>query len=139
MSVFGAIRTFLLADTTIGAMLVDRIRPGYSAQDDAYPRVVSAQLGEAEEPVFEGPTGLTDSLMSLQLFAKKQSEIETLVRAIRNRIHERRDDLGAYEQVHTKLENVQEDSTDPVSGKGEPIYGKIIDVRVFWYQPAPTH
>ncbi len=78
-----ALRTKLLADATVAALIADRIEPEPLAQGSILPAITYRRISATRGETFDGPSGLTWPRIQLDLWALSHDTARALFDAVR--------------------------------------------------------
>ena len=120
----GELRTYLLADTTLSGLILDRIYSVLASQAPILPCVVWQTISSSEDSAHDGPTGLEQYRIQFSIYSLSQIEGASIRDAIKNRINGFTGAMGVV-SIGTCFFDNESDSYEETSD----LYSKIIDFK----------
>lgn len=126
------IRTYLLAQPAIAALLGSRMFPGTRHQDQPYPHATIRVAATSTGTHLKGVIGLSTSIVSIDCFAKEPGEAQSVAWAIFNSGLTRQ--KGVMSGVDIRGVQISsgpyDDEEAPTDGSDKPDYVSSIDFKV---------
>ncbi len=123
------LRTQILADGGISALVSDRYYPGVLPQDPTYPAIVSQKVSDFDEGTLTGVANVVRARVQLTVWASSYVDARAVTDAIRSLVD------GAYGTWSgVKIGSVRiENDQDAYSEEAE-IYGRRMDVMILYHR-----
>ena len=82
MTIEQSLRDELADDSTVAALVGDRIYYDVAPQDISYPYITMHDITQVRDHTHQGPSGLIRAVIQFSIFAKKYIETKTIAAAI---------------------------------------------------------
>lgn len=132
MSIASDIRTFLLADATLGGLVGTRVYPVKLPQDPTVPAMTYQWISGERHHAASGAVGLASPRIQFDCWAKTYLEAESMLEALRKRLDGFSGTAGAS-KIQGAFFETERDSYEDASR----LYGRSADFFV-WYGEATT-
>lgn len=142
LSIEVAVRSLLLASSSLSAVVGVRIAPGSVSEQTAMPYIVYNRFASDHQNHMQGASGLVFARIQLDLFAETWAHIEAMTEAIRNRIDGYRGTVTVNSQTlriqQAHLEGVRDNYIAPTDGSDNGTYSRMLDFFVSASETIPT-
>ena len=132
MSIAGDIRTFLLADVTLAALIGTRLYPLILPQDPTVPAITFQWISGQRAHAADGAVGLASPRVQFDCWAETYLDVEATFEALRKRLDGFQGAAGTSRIQGAFFETERDSYDDKVR-----LYGRSVDFFV-WYEEAVT-
>lgn len=114
MTIESDLRTYLIADTTVAALVATRMYPQFLPQSVTYPAISYSVVSRVSSRDLSGPSGRVRVRISVNCWAETYAEAKSLSEAVRQRLDGFKGNMGSSEAGSVKLDNSFDDYEDAV-------------------------
>jgi hypothetical protein len=133
-SIETAIRYILSQDSSVAALVFDRIFPNVVPQGEAMPALTFQQISFPRDMTADGPSGLANPRIQVNAHATTYSGAKTLAVAVREALNGYH---GTVNGIVIQLISLQDEGDVPVVNAGVDVltrYGKRLDFEVWFIE-----
>lgn len=132
-----SVYNILSNDSTITAVVSDRIYHMRSPQNAVYPNITYQRRGTQRNRHLRGPSGLTRGSFQVDCWAKTQGGARTLAEYVRLRLDNKSGDWGDHNIQRVYLDEDLDGWEWEIAGK-DAIIGRVTMVFAVWFSEAAT-
>ena len=132
MSIASDLRTFLLADATLGGLIGTRLYPLKLPQDPTVPAMTFQWISGQRAHAADGAVGLASPRVQFDCWAETYLEVESVFEALRKRLDGFRGTAGASRVQGAFFETERDDYEDEAR-----LYRRSADFFI-WHEEAIT-
>jgi hypothetical protein len=136
MSIEIELRTMILEDDAVEALVGTRVFPALRIEDTALPAVVYTTTRSDAEQALAEQTTLSKSTIRYECIATSLAVSRQVAEAVRQSIAGITGTVGDIERVAVRFITLEDNAIDPFDGSGDPLFSTSIEFEVFHGIPS---